>query len=93
MGNGPGDIEDYYQLEEQYDTFVGGFVWEWCDHGVYMGTTDDGRKKFYYGGDSGLLPRYACISGIAAYIRLRRSILEKSVFPRFGLRGWCMELS
>ena len=45
MGNGPGDIEDYYQLEEQYDTFVGGFVWEWCDHGIYMGTTNDGRKN------------------------------------------------
>ena len=37
MGNGPGDIKDYYQLEEQYDTFVGGFVWEWCDHGYLYG--------------------------------------------------------
>jgi len=66
MGNGPGDIEDYYQLEEQYDTFVGGFVWEWCDHGVYMGTTDDGRKKFYYGGDSGEYPHDGnfCMDGL-----------------------------
>lgn len=66
MGNGPGDIEDYYELEEQYDTFVGGFIWEWCDHGVYMGTTNDGRKKFYYGGDSGEYPHDGnfCMDGM-----------------------------
>ena len=66
MGNGPGDIEDYYQLEEMYDTFVGGFVWEWCDHGVYMGTTNDGHKKFYYGGDSGEFPHDGnfCMDGL-----------------------------
>ena len=66
MGNGPGDIEDYYALEEQYDAFVGGFVWEWCDHGVYMGTTNDGRQKFYYGGDSGEFPHDSnfCMDGL-----------------------------
>lgn len=66
MGNGPGDIEDYYQLEELYDGFVGGFIWEWCDHGVYMGTTNDGQKKFYYGGDSGEFPHDSnfCMDGM-----------------------------
>jgi beta-galactosidase len=66
MGNGPGDIEDYYELEEQYDTYVGGFIWEWCDHGVYMGTTNDGRKKYYYGGDSGEFPHDGnfCMDGV-----------------------------
>ena len=66
MGNGPGDIEDYYELEEMYDSFVGGFVWEWCDHAVYMGTTDDGRKKYYYGGDSGEYPHDGnfCMDGL-----------------------------
>lgn len=66
MGNGPGDIEDYYQLEEQYDSYAGGFVWEWCDHGVYMGTTADGKKKYYYGGDSGEFPHDGnfCMDGL-----------------------------
>lgn len=66
MGNGPGDIEDYYELEEMYDSYVGGFVWEWCDHGVYMGTTNDGHKKFYYGGDSGEYPHDGnfCMDGL-----------------------------
>ncbi|MFR8127577.1 MAG: glycoside hydrolase family 2 TIM barrel-domain containing protein [Acutalibacter sp.] len=43
MGNGPGDAEDYQQQIMKYPGFVGGFVWEWCDHAVYGGTTPDNR--------------------------------------------------
>ena len=66
MGNGPGDIEDYYQLEEEYDSFVGGFVWEWCDHAVYLGKTADGKVKYGYGGDSGEYPHDGnfCMDGL-----------------------------
>ena len=53
MGNGPGDAEDYWELMEKYPGFCGGFVWEWCDHAVYMGKTIDGKKKYFYGGDFG----------------------------------------
>lgn len=53
MGNGPGDIEDYFRIIEQYDGFCGGFVWEWCDHGIALGKAPDGREKYAYGGDSG----------------------------------------
>ncbi len=53
MGNGPGDAEDYWQLVMRYPKFAGGFVWEWCDHAVYMGRTADGKPKYYYGGDFG----------------------------------------
>lgn len=53
MGNGPGDIEDYFALIDRYDEIAGGFVWEWCDHGIYLGDGKDGRPKFGYGGDSG----------------------------------------
>lgn len=53
MGNGPGDIEDYYNVMQKYERFAGAFVWEWCDHSVYMGKTPDGRDKFFYGGDFG----------------------------------------
>ena len=51
MGNGPGDAEDYQELIEKYPGFVGGFVWEWCDHAVYCGTTPDNRPIYRYGGD------------------------------------------
>lgn len=53
MGNGPGDAEDYQQLIMKYPNFVGGFVWEWCDHAVYGGTTPDNRPIYRYGGDFG----------------------------------------
>ncbi len=53
MGNGPGDLEDYWQTIYANDCLAGGCVWEWCDHTVYMGQTDDGKDKFYYGGDWG----------------------------------------
>ena len=53
MGNGPGDAEDYWQLVQKYPKFAGGFVWEWCDHAVFMGRTASGKPKYYYGGDFG----------------------------------------
>ena len=51
MGNGPGDLEEYWDIIYSHDQMAGGFIWEWCDHSVYMGTTPDGQDKFYYGGD------------------------------------------
>ncbi len=66
MGNGPGDAEDYWQLIQKYDTFCGGFVWEWCDHSVYMGKTNEGKAKYYYGGDFGEFPHDGnfCMDGL-----------------------------
>ncbi len=37
MGNGPGDLEDYFQFIQSHDGLVGGFLWEWCDHGILKG--------------------------------------------------------
>ena len=51
MGNGPGDAEDYQERIMAYPGFAGGFVWEWCDHAVYGGTTPDNRPIYRYGGD------------------------------------------
>ena len=53
MGNGPGDLEDYYELISEYDSICGGFVWEWCDHALYKGMADNGKTIYLYGGDSG----------------------------------------
>lgn len=66
MGNGPGDAEDYQQIIEKYDNFVGGFVWEWCDHAVYVGKTIEGKPKYYYGGDFGEFPNDGnfCMDGL-----------------------------
>lgn len=51
MGNGPGDLEDYFQLIQKDDRMCGGFVWEWCDHAIAHGKTKSGKTIYYYGGD------------------------------------------
>ncbi len=53
MGNGPGDFEDYFQMFTSSDVFCGGFVWEWCDHAIYKGISENGRPMYWYGGDHG----------------------------------------
>lgn len=45
MGNGPGDICDYWDVIYQHKNFIGGCVWEWIDHTVLV----NGVPK--YGGD------------------------------------------
>lgn len=66
MGNGPGDLEDYMEKIYQEERFAGGFVWEWCDHAIYLGDTPDGRKRYAYGGDSGEYPHDGnfCVDGL-----------------------------
>lgn len=66
MGNGPGDAEEYQQLIMKYERFMGGFVWEWCDHAVYGGTTPDNKDIFRYGGDFGEFPHDGnfCMDGL-----------------------------
>ena len=53
MGNGPGDLEDYFQFFDSHETTCGGFVWEWCDHAIYKGKAPNGKDMYAYGGDSG----------------------------------------
>ena len=66
MGNGPGDLEDYFQLIESAPVMCGGFVWEWCDHAIYKGRAEDGRAMYYYGGDHGEFPHDGnfCLDGL-----------------------------
>ncbi|MBO4648288.1 MAG: DUF4981 domain-containing protein [Lentisphaeria bacterium] len=52
MGNGPGGLEDYWQTFFQHKEMQGGFIWEYCDHGIR--TQDEhGHEYFAYGGDFG----------------------------------------
>lgn len=45
MGNGPGDVYDYWELIYKHKKLIGGCIWEWADHTVLV----DGVPK--YGGD------------------------------------------
>ena len=45
MGNGPGDLMDYWRIIDAYPKLIGGCIWEWTDHTIIQ----DGVSK--YGGD------------------------------------------
>ena len=51
MGNGPGDLEDYWEIILADERMCGGFVWEWCDHAIAARANPDGRTVYLYGGD------------------------------------------
>ena len=50
-GVSPGDVSDYWDLIYAYPRFIGGCIWEWCDHAI----AKEGESGVYYGygGDFG----------------------------------------
>lgn len=46
MGNGPGDLADYWQVIERTPYMAGAFIWEWADHAA-----PDEEGRLCYGGD------------------------------------------
>lgn len=47
MGNGPGDVMDYWEKIYESPSFIGGCIWEWTDHAVLQ------NGVYRYGGDFG----------------------------------------
>lgn len=66
MGNGPGDLEDYFEVIHQHEGACGGFIWEWCDHAIDLGKTIAGKKVYAYGGDHEEYPHDGnfCMDGL-----------------------------
>lgn len=62
MGNGPGGLVEYWNVLESTRRCMGGFVWEWADHGVRY------NNELYYGGDFGDYENDGnfCIDGIVS---------------------------
>ncbi|MDQ1564181.1 MAG: beta-galactosidase [Actinomycetota bacterium] len=52
MGNGPGGLADYEAIFDAHPRLIGGFVWEWFDHGLEV-IGADGTAGYKYGGDFG----------------------------------------
>jgi beta-galactosidase len=50
MGNSNGGLKEYFDLFRSLHGLQGGFIWEWCDHGIRQ-TTADGEIYWAYGGD------------------------------------------
>jgi len=57
MGTGPGGMTEYQELFDAHPRLMGGFVWEWLEHGIHRPVSDptqpDGRVGTFYGGDFG----------------------------------------
>jgi beta-galactosidase len=49
MGNGPGGMKEYVNAFRKEDLLQGGFIWEWCNHGLL--TEKDGNHFYAYRGD------------------------------------------
>lgn len=66
MGNGPGDLKEYWDLIYRHDTFFGGCVWEFLDHSVAIGENRLAEPKYTYGGDFGDFPHDGnfCVDGL-----------------------------
>ena len=52
MGNGPGGMSEYQELFDKYPRLMGGFVWEWLEHGITV-ASPDGGEHYAFGGDFG----------------------------------------
>jgi beta-galactosidase/evolved beta-galactosidase subunit alpha len=45
MGNGPGNLREYWDLIYREPRFAGAFVWEWIDHGIRAVRGPDGLAR------------------------------------------------
>ena len=70
MGNSTGNFAEYWRMFDSSPRFAGGFVWEWCEHGV--GT-------WLYGGDFGDRPNGGnfCCDGLVRADRVPNPGLEE----------------
>jgi beta-galactosidase len=56
MGNACGSLVDYDDAFENHDGLQGGFIWEWCEHGIPVpggATGPSGAPSWGYAGDFG----------------------------------------
>ncbi len=71
MGNSNGSLGDYWDAFEAHHGLQGGFIWEWCDHGLLQHDDQD-RPWMAYGGDFGDTPNDLnfCCDGIVSADRV-----------------------
>jgi beta-galactosidase len=64
MGNSGGNLHLYWERIYAHDCLLGGYVWEWCDHGLRQ--QKNGNIWYAYGGDFGDIPNngYFCCDGL-----------------------------
>lgn len=82
MGNSNGDLTDYWTQMDKSDRFMGGFIWEWCDHAI------ETEKGFLYGGDFGEEEHDGnfCVDGLVTPDRKIKSNLRELKAVYAGVR-------
>lgn len=85
MGVGPGGLQEYWDIFNASDQFMGGCVWEWADHAVYHEPGDKKYPfKYTYGGDHGekMHDGHFCVDGMVYPDRTPHTgaILIKTVY-------------
>lgn len=96
MGNSNGGLADYFAAFEKHRGLQGGFIWEWCDHGIRREHAD-GRVDWLYGGDFAEAVHDAnfCCDGLVGPDRTIHPAMEElktlaqpvRVHPRDAARG------
>ena len=98
MGNGPGDLQGYWDRIRTHDEFFGGCVWEYTDHSVAIGENVHADPHFTYGGDFGDHPHDGnfCVdglvypdrrphTGVMEYKNVHRPVRVKDFDPATGI--------
>ncbi|EMA38018.1 glycoside hydrolase family 2 TIM barrel-domain containing protein [Halococcus hamelinensis] len=96
MGNGPGNLREFWDRFDEHDQLQGGFVWDWIDQGLRQ-RTDDGTERFAYGGDFGdepndgnfnvnglVLPDREPSPGLVEYKKVIEPVVLRDAGRRFG---------
>jgi beta-galactosidase len=90
MGNSTGNLQDYWDVIEEYDALQGGFIWDWVDQGLVK-YDEFGQKYWVYGGDFGPAGTPSdgnfCLNGIVNPDRSPHPALEevKKVYQYVGI--------
>ncbi len=76
MGNAVGNLDLYWNEFYSNPRLLGGFIWEWCDQGLYQ-TNAAGQTYIAMGGDFGDVPNHGgfCIKGLVS--------AQRDIFPKY----------
>lgn len=77
MGNALGNLPEYWHLIWNHPRALGGFIWEWCDHGLWKQCAD-GSRFLSYGGDWGepFHDGNFCLDGLVPPLRTQSAKLD-----------------
>jgi len=92
MGNSVGNLQDYWDVIEEYPILQGAFIWDWVDQGL-LAKNEAGEEYWTYGGDYGPVDVPSdgnfCINGLVFPDRtIHPSILEvKKVYQYIDIEA------